>query len=69
MKNDQKIYTFTERSEQNSYTETKKNTFSFTNNRKIYFLIFKFYKSKLAHTLTLYMKLSFSFDINVLKLF
>ena len=66
---DQKIYTFRERLKQNTYTETKKTTFSFKNKQKIYFLIFQFYKSKLANTFMFYKKLSFSFDNNVLELF
>ena len=46
-----------------------KSTFTFKNKPNIYFLIFKFYNSKLANTFMFYMKLSNSFDNNVLKLF
>ena len=69
MKHDQKIYTFTERLEQNTCTETKKAHFTFKNNQNIYFLIFRFHKRKLANTFMFYMKLSFSFDNNVLNYF
>ena len=66
----QKLYTFTERSEQNNYTKTKtKITFTFKKRQKINILIFKFYKSKLGNTFLFYVKSSFSFDNNVLKLF
>ena len=49
------------------YLKNKKSTFTFKNKPKIFFLIFKFYNRKLSNMFMFSIKLSDSFDSNVLK--